>query len=207
MGGKPFYQDLVAEAEHDIRECLRAGAFCVQIDFTEGRLVLKLDPSGEWLDSLVDLNNRVLNRFSAADQQKIGVHTCLGGDQDSTHSADIDSTGLLPALFRMKVGRFYIQLASEPDRRRVPGKIRTLLQPDQILFIGVIDPINPSIETLEEVRARTLEAADLIPARSWNNRRLLILASCGRHFNFASAFAKIRSGIVGTALASQTLGL
>jgi 5-methyltetrahydropteroyltriglutamate--homocysteine methyltransferase len=71
-----FLQDLIAEAERDIRECLEAGAQCVQIDFTEGRLALKLDASGSLLNSFIDLNNRVLDRFTAADQQRIGVHTC-----------------------------------------------------------------------------------------------------------------------------------
>jgi 5-methyltetrahydropteroyltriglutamate--homocysteine methyltransferase len=41
-----FEMDLVNEAESDIRRCLNAGAHCVQIDFTEGRLSLKLDASG-----------------------------------------------------------------------------------------------------------------------------------------------------------------
>src|SRR5439155_1268784 len=39
-----FLQDLVREAETDIRRCLAAGAHVVQIDFTEGRLAVKLDP-------------------------------------------------------------------------------------------------------------------------------------------------------------------
>ena len=29
----------------------------MQIDFTEGRLAIKLDPSGELLSSFIDLNN------------------------------------------------------------------------------------------------------------------------------------------------------
>jgi 5-methyltetrahydropteroyltriglutamate--homocysteine methyltransferase len=41
-----FLEDLVQDAARDIRECLEANAVCVQIDFTEGRLALKLDPSG-----------------------------------------------------------------------------------------------------------------------------------------------------------------
>ena len=40
-----FLEDLGNEAEHDVRECLGAGAANVQIDFTEARLSLKLDPS------------------------------------------------------------------------------------------------------------------------------------------------------------------
>jgi len=39
-----FLADLVSSAKKDIRECLDANAACVQIDFTEGRLALKLDP-------------------------------------------------------------------------------------------------------------------------------------------------------------------
>ena len=40
------------------------GARSVQIDFTEARLSLKLDPSGGLLDAFVALNNRVLARFT-----------------------------------------------------------------------------------------------------------------------------------------------
>ncbi len=113
-----FLDDLVREAQTDIRRCLAAGA-TVQIDFTEGRLCIKLDPSKKLLDSFVDLNNRVLDGFTAGEAKKIGIHTCPGGDQDSTHSADVDYAELLPALFRIDVGNFFVQLASETDRPRV----------------------------------------------------------------------------------------
>src|SRR5579862_7756174 len=46
-----FLSDLVDEAAADIRQCLDHGADSVQIDFTEGRLSLKLDPSGGLLES------------------------------------------------------------------------------------------------------------------------------------------------------------
>ena len=204
-----FLKDLLAEAERDIRECLDTGAHCAQIDFTEGRLALKLDPSGGLLNSFVDLNNGVLDRFTAADRQRIGVHTCPGGDQDSTHSADVDYLGLLPALFRLNVGRFYVQLASEPDRPRVLSNIRKLLKPGQTLFIGVTDPINRRIETPAEVRDRVLEAGKLVPVES-----LGTTDDCG-FSPFAddtstsrdTAFAKIRARVEGTALASEALAV
>src|SRR6266849_4087521 len=78
-----FLGDLAAEAETDIRACLRRGAYKVQMDFTEGRLSIKLDPSKQILRSFIDLNNRVLERFSEEERRKIGVHTCPGWDQDS----------------------------------------------------------------------------------------------------------------------------
>ena len=40
-----FLSDLVDEAEADIRDALVGGAHSVQLDFTEGRLAVKLDPS------------------------------------------------------------------------------------------------------------------------------------------------------------------
>jgi 5-methyltetrahydropteroyltriglutamate--homocysteine methyltransferase len=204
-----FLRDLLDEAERDVRECLQAGAACVQIDFTEGRLALKLDPSGNHLNSFVDLNNQILERFSAEDRKKIGVHTCPGGDKDSTHSADVDYSGLLPSLFRLNVGRFYLQLASEPDPERVLKLCRTLLNPGQMLFVGVTDPIHPRVETPAEVSGRVLEAAEFIPVES-----LGTTDDCG-FSPFADdtstsrdvAFAKIRSRVEGTLLASKALGV
>lgn len=203
-----FIADLVAAAEQDIRGCLEANAACVQIDFTEGRLSLKLDPSGSLLNSFVELNNRVLDRFTEAQRRKIGVHTCPGGDRDSTHSADVDYTGLLPALFNLKVGRFYLQLASEPDRKKVLKAIRDLIRPGQIVFVGVTDPINPRVESAEEIRNRVLEANEFIPMRA-----LGTTDDCG-FSPFADdtstsreiAFAKIKRRVEGTAMAAKVLG-
>jgi 5-methyltetrahydropteroyltriglutamate--homocysteine methyltransferase len=62
----------------------------VQVDFTEGRLAVKLDPSGYLLNSFIDLNNLALSRFSPDDRRRIGVHTCPCNDLDATHSADVD---------------------------------------------------------------------------------------------------------------------
>ena len=204
-----FIVDLVNEAERDIRECLDAGAACVQVDFTEGRLSLKLDPSGGLLKSFVALNNRVLDRFTAAERPKIGVHTCPGGDRDSTHSADVDYLALLPTLFELNAGRFYIQLASEPDRKKVLAKLRDLIKPGQIVFVGAIDPINPTVETPQVARDRVLEAAEFIPVGS-----LGTTDDCGfspfaddTSTSRETAFAKIRSRVEGTALAATVLGV
>lgn len=204
-----FLGDLIQEAVVDIRDCLAAQAACVQIDFTEARLSLKLDPSGGLLNSFIELNNRVLGHFSENERKRIGVHTCPGGDRDSTHSADVDYASLLPALFQMKVGRFYVQLASEADRRRVLEKLRTLLKPGQFLYVGVTDPINPAIESPETVRDRVLEAAEFIPVDA-----LGTTDDCG-FSPFAddtstpreTAFAKIKSRIEGTAMAANALGV
>ena len=202
-----FLADLLREAERDIRDCLARGAATVQIDFTEGRLAIKLDPSKQLLRSFIDLNNRVLERFTAAERARIGVHTCPGGDHDSTHSADVDYAELLPDLFRLAVGNFYIQLASEANRPRVLRVIKENAKPEQRIFIGVTDPISSRVETPEEVRDRVLEAADIIPVE-----RLGTTDDCG-FSPFAddtstardTAFEKIRARVAGTRLAEEAL--
>lgn len=203
-----FLADLVNEAEADIRGSFEAGADSVQIDFTEARLSLKLDPSGGLLRSFVDLNNAVLSRFSEDERQRIGVHTCPGGDQDSVHSLDVDYADLLPTLFQLQAGRFYVQLASEAEPRKALETIKTHSQPGQRIFVGVIDPIDPRVETAEQVRDRVLQAAEYIAPD-----RLGTCDDCG-FSPFADdtstsrdlAFAKIAARVEGTRLASEVLG-
>jgi 5-methyltetrahydropteroyltriglutamate--homocysteine methyltransferase len=202
-----FIEDLLTEHTMELRRCLDKGAHAVQIDFTEGRLALKVDPSGELLASFVDLNNLALARLSSDDRNRVGVHTCPGGDRDSTHSADVPYAELLPSLFQLNVRNFYVSLAGEKDRPAVLKAIRAHLRPTQRVFVGVISPIDPRIETPEEVRDRILEAARYIPVA-----QLGTTDDCG----FAPfcddlsttrevAFAKIRARVEGTALAERML--
>jgi 5-methyltetrahydropteroyltriglutamate--homocysteine methyltransferase len=137
------------------------------------------------------------------------VHTCPGGDQDSTHSLDVDYAELLPKLFRLHAGNFYIQLASEADPAAVLDIAAAHLPPASRIFVGVTDPIDPRIETPEQVRDRTVAAARALPAN-----RLGTCDDCG-FSPFADdtsttrdvAFAKIRARVAGTALAASELGI
>jgi 5-methyltetrahydropteroyltriglutamate--homocysteine methyltransferase len=204
-----FIRDLVNENETDIRRCLQKGACNVQIDFTEGRLSVKLDPTKQLLKNFVALNNQVLDRFSAEERKKIGIHTCPGGDRDSTHSADVDYAQLLPDLFETKAGNFYVQLASEKNRRKVLEVINKELKANQRVFVGVIDPIDTRVETPEEVRDRVLEAAEYIPLNQLGTTDDCGFSPFGDDTSTSrdTAFAKIRARIAGTALAAQRLGL
>jgi 5-methyltetrahydropteroyltriglutamate--homocysteine methyltransferase len=203
-----FIDDLLREHETDIRRCLKKGAHKVQVDFTEGRLAVKFDPSGHLLRSFIDLINLALSRFSPEQRQRIGVHTCPGNDLDSTHSADVDYAELLPSLFELKAGNFYIALACERDARHALKIIRTSLKPDQRAFVGVTDPVDPHIETPEEVRDRVLEASEYIPIG-----QLGTTDDCGfspfcddTSTSRDTAFAKIRARVLGTQLAQTLIG-
>ena len=202
-----FISDLLNEAEKDIRTCLNGGAYNVQIDFTEARLAIKLDPSKGLLKMFVDLNNKVLDRFTAEERKKIGVHTCPGGDHDSTHSADISYTELLPLFFQLHAGNFYLEYAGEKNKKETLKAIKDNSKADQKIFLGVIDVLNPRVETPQEVCDLLVEASEYIPAS-----RLGSTDDCGfspfaddKSTARETAFAKIKARVEGTTLASKKI--
>jgi methionine synthase II (cobalamin-independent) len=221
-----FLDDLCDECEKDIRGCFDVGASHVSIDFTEGRLACKNDPRNPWtgrnmLERFIELNNRVIDRFSAEERTRIGIHTCPGGDLDSVHSADVDYADLLPSMFRMNAGYFLMQMASEPDKERVYRLVGEHSREDangvpQICHIGVIDPLDPRVETANEVRDALVAAAKHIPTE-----RLGSTDDCGfspfsidqkpKHgspdFARDIAFQKIAARVEGTRRAAEDLGL
>jgi len=221
-----FLDDLCDECETDIRKALAAGAVRVSIDFTEGRLANKNDPRNPWtgrrmLDQFIELNNRVIDRFSPEERRNIGVHTCPGGDRDSVHSAEVDYAELLPSMFRMNAGYFLMQLASEKDKDRVYQLIGDHSRDDangvpQVCFVGVINPLDPRVETAEEVSDALVRATNFIP-----KDRLGATDDCGfspfsidekpRHGSpdvaRDIAFAKIANRVKGAEMASEKLGL
>jgi len=221
-----FEEDLVNECEKDIRQAFAAGAARVSVDFTEGRLATRADPRNPWtgrgmLPHFIELNNRVMARFSAEERSRIGLHTCPGGDRDSVHSADVPYSDLLPSMFGINAGYFLIQLSSERDKDRVYQLIGDNLRSDangvtQTAYIGVINPLNPRVESAEEVRDALIRAASFIP-----KEQLGATDDCGfspfsidekpNHgspdFARETAWQKITNRVEGTKLAAEKLGL
>lgn len=145
------------------------------------------------------------------------------------HSHDVDYAELLPSLFKMNAGYFLIQVSSEKDKDRVYKLCGEHSRADargvsQVCFIGVINPLDPRVETPEEVCDALLRAAQYIP-----KERLGATDDCGfspfstdkkpKHHTDGSvpqggpdfardiAFQKIKARIQGAALASQKLGM
>ena len=221
-----FEEDLVGECEKDIRQAFAAGAARVSVDFTEGRLATRADPRNPWtgrgmLPHFIELNNRVMARFSAEERSRIGVHTCPGGDRDSVHSADVPYSDLLPSMFGINAGYFLIQLASERDKDPVYRMIGENLRDDangvtQMAYVGVINPLNPRVESPEEVRDTLVRAANFIP-----REQLGATDDCGfspfsidekpshgsPDFARDTAWQKISNRVAGTRLAAEKLGV
>jgi len=221
-----FEDDIVDECEKDIRQAFAAGAARVSIDFTEGRLATRDDHRNPWtganlLPRFVALNNRVLDRFSPQERLSIGIHTCPGGDRDSVHSADVPYNNLLGTMFDINAGYFLIQLASERDKDPVYRSIGQRLRADangipQTAYIGVINPLNPRVESPREVADALIRAANFIP-----KEQLGSTDDCGfspfsidekpshgsPDFARDIAFQKITNRVEGTRLAADKLGI
>lgn len=221
-----FEADLISECVKDIRGCFSAGARRVSIDFTEGRLASKNDPRNPWtgaqlLAKFIELNNVVLKHFTPAERVNIGIHTCPGGDCDSVHSADVPYHSLLPHLFAINAGYFLIQLASEPDKASVLREIGQTIRRDadgvkQVAFIGVVNPLDPRVETPEEIRDGLVEASRYIA-----KDQLGATDDCGfspfsidvkpKHgspdWARDIAFRKIESRVKGVRMAGEALGI
>ncbi len=203
-----FINDLIKHSVADIRSCFDNGAENVQIDFTEARLAIKLDPSKGLLQQFIDLNNNVLSHFSEDERGRIGFHTCPGGDHDSTHSADVDYAELIPLFLSLNSGNFYMQMASEENPEKSLKIIGENIRPNQRVYVGVIDVINENIETPELVCERILMAAEYIPVK-----QLGTTDDCGFSpfsddvaTSRDTAFAKISARVEGTKMASEKLG-
>ena len=221
-----FLSDLCDECEKDIRQCFDAGAVRVSIDFTEGRLANKNDSRNPWtgrnmLQDFIDLNNRVIDRFSPEERANIGIHTCPGGDCDSVHSKDVPYEMLLSKMFQLNVGYFLIQCASEEDRESVYRMCGEYSRDDangvpQVCFMGVVNPLSPEVETPEQIRDELVTAAKYIPVE-----RLGATDDCGfspfsrdvkpNHgspdFARDVAMQKISARVKGAALAREELGV
>ncbi len=221
-----FEEDLVNECVKDIREAFAAGAARVSVDFTEGRLATREDPRNPWtgaglLPHFIELNNRVMANFTAEERQRIGIHTCPGGDRDSVHSADVPYNNLLPSMFKINAGYFLIQLASERDKDPVYQMIGENLRDDadgvaQMAYIGVCVTQSPRPESPEEIRDNLVRAANFIP-----KERIGSTDDCGfspfsidEKPNHGSpdyardiAFQKIKNRVEGTKMAAEKLGV
>ncbi len=221
-----FLDDVCDEVEKDIRQCFAAGAERVSIDFTEGRLANKNDSRNPWtgkdmLQEFIDLNNRVIDRFSPEERANIGIHTCPGGDNDSVHSKEVPYEKLLSKMFQLNAGYFLIQCASQDDEEEVYRLCGQYSREDadgvpQVCFIGVVNPLSPEVETAEQVRDRLVLAAKHIPVE-----RLGATDDCGfspfsrdlkpahgsPDFARDIAMQKITARIEGARMASEELGV
>jgi methionine synthase II (cobalamin-independent) len=124
-------------------------------------------------------------------------------------------------MFQLNAGYFLIQCASEDDREAVYKLVGQYSRDDaegvpQVCFMGVVNPLNPEVETAEQVKDALVTAAKYIPVE-----RLGATDDCGfspfsrdekpKHgspdFARDVAMQKISARIEGARMASEELGV
>lgn len=100
-------------------------------------------------------------------------HTCPGDDCDATHSSDVDYAELLPTLFELNAGNFYMELAREPDLLRVLKIVKDHLKPWQRVFVGVIDPLDPRVEPPKKSVIGFLRPLNISRLLNWVRRMIV----------------------------------
>jgi methionine synthase II (cobalamin-independent) len=124
-------------------------------------------------------------------------------------------------MFGINAGYFLIQLSSERDKDPVYQLIGQNIRSDangvaQTAYVGVINPLNPRVESPEEVRDALVRAANFIP-----KEQLGSTDDCGfspfsidekpshgsPDFARDVAWQKITNRVEGTRLAADKLGI
>jgi 5-methyltetrahydropteroyltriglutamate--homocysteine methyltransferase len=204
-----FLQDLLDAHEAEVRAAFEQGARQVQIDFSDARLALALDPAGRLLEGLMHLNHLALARFSEQERARIGVYLGFVGEPGPDTRADEGYEALLPGFLGLKAGSLYVPLAGARDPLGALQLVRDHLpQPGPRVFVGVVAPQEGAVETAEQVRDRTLQAAGQIPPEQLGTTDDTGYGDAGDDAAAARrerAFAKIRARVEGTARAAAAL--
>lgn len=124
-------------------------------------------------------------------------------------------------MFQMNAGYFLIQLSSEKNKEKVYKEIGETIRKDakgvkQVAFIGVVNPLDPKVETPEHI------CEDLVAASKYIAKdQLGATDDCGfspfsidikpKHgspdFARDIAFQKIANRVKGVEMASEKLGI
>ena len=137
------------------------------------------------------------------------------------HSKEVPYEKLLSKMFDLNAGYFLIQCASEEDKEEVYRLCGQYRRDDangvsQVCFMGVINPLDPTVETAEQVKNDLVTAAKYIPKES-----LGATDDCGfspfsrdvkpKHgspdFARDVAMQKISARLEGARMASEELGV
>ena len=70
---------------------------------------------------------------------------------------------MLPDIFQLHLDNFYLQVSSEKDHVKILKCIQKHMKENQRTFVGVVDQVDPQVETPEIVCERVLKTAQFIP--------------------------------------------
>ena len=175
------YESYVFALARELRkeyELIVSYGFLLQLDAPDFGLerarMFKDRSDAEFLRAM-ELNVEAINRATEGiPRERIRLHVCWG-NWEGPHTHDFPLAGLLPLLYRAKVGALSIEFANPRHQHEYAALRDNPLPPDMILIPGVIDTTTNFVEHPDVVANRLCEAVATVGDRS----RVIAGTDCG----------------------------
>jgi 5-methyltetrahydropteroyltriglutamate--homocysteine methyltransferase len=175
------YETYVFALARELRkeyELIVSYGFLLQLDAPDFGLerarMFKDESDAEFLKAM-ELNVEAINRATAGiPRDRIRLHVCWG-NWEGPHTHDFPLAGLLPLLYRAKVGALSIEFANPRHQHEYAALKANPLPPEMVLIPGVIDTTTNFVEHPEVVANRICEAVATVGDRE----RVIAGTDCG----------------------------
>jgi 5-methyltetrahydropteroyltriglutamate--homocysteine methyltransferase len=175
------YESYVFALARELRkeyELIVQSGFLLQLDAPDFGLerarMFKNQSDAEFLHAM-ELNVEAINRSTKGiPRDRIRLHICWG-NWEGPHTHDFPLAGLLPILYRAKVGALSIEFANPRHQHEYEALRKNPLPQEMILIPGVIDTTTNFVEHPEVVANRICEAVETVGDRS----RVIAGTDCG----------------------------
>jgi len=173
-----YLADLVDFTRREIQELRRLGCEYVQIDapqyaalldesIREGYRKRGSDPD-RMLDACIELDNAIIDGHPGV---TFGIHICRGNFQSMFYASGGYDRIAQQVFGRARFHRFLLEY---DDARSGTFEPLRHVPDDRVVVLGLVSTKKPRLETVEEIRARIAEAANIVPLE-----RLALSPQCG----------------------------
>ncbi|KAG6873566.1 hypothetical protein C0992_008618, partial [Termitomyces sp. T32_za158] len=186
-----YFNDLGVAYRAEIKELYDNGCRHIQIDdptfcyFCDDGMISQMEEAGVDHEALLDTYIYAINvctRDRPSDLT-VGVHMCRGNFKNGVHFSEGGYDRIAMKLFnKLDVDTFYLEYDTERAGDFTPLKY---LPNNKVAVLGLVTTKNPKLETVEELKARVMEAVDAMtkdnPARTRQAalNQLCISTQCG----------------------------
>lgn len=186
-----YFDDLGKAYREEIKELYDLGCRHIQIDdptfcyFCSENMIAGMEKAGVDHEALLDTYIRAINVITQErpDDLTISVHMCRGNFKGGIHFSEGGYGRIAVKLFNtLDVDVFYLEYDTERAGDFAPLKHLPL---GKVAILGLVTTKNPKLESVEELKARVNEAADVLcqgsPKRSKEIalNQLCISTQCG----------------------------
>lgn len=189
-----YFDDLGVAYRAELKELYEMGCRNIQIDdptfcyFCDESMIVGMEKAGVDHEALLDTYIRAINVITRGrpDDLTIGVHMCRGNFKGGIHFAEGSYARIAVKVFNtLDVDVFYLEYDTERAGNFAPLKYLPL---NKVAVLGLVTTKNPKLETIEELKARVNEAADvLVEGSPQRSREVAMNQLCiGTQCGFAS---------------------